>query len=135
MNIRSLRLAQIAAQAEGLRWRHRARRLVFQIVCVCLALPFLLAAFGFLEASFWTYVAPHFQPELAALIVMGGNLLVVVVLLVLAMMRGGEDKVSLEALEVRRRAIDSAQRSIGLAALMPVASLLVTQLRARRRRD
>lgn len=134
--MRSLRLAQIAAQAESVRWRRRFRRLVVQIVCVAIALPFLLAAFGFLEAAFWAYVSQHFIPVFAALIVLGGNLLVVVILMAIVLMKGGDDRVSLEALEVRRRALDSAQRSVTIAALAgPVASFLFTQLRARRRRD
>jgi hypothetical protein len=112
------------------------RRIVMQIVLAVLALPFLLAAFGFLETAFWNYVARHFQPEEAALIVMGGNLLVALVLLGLAMLRGSEDRVSLEALEVRRRALDSAQRSLTLATMAgPIASFVLTQLRRPRRHN
>ena len=106
-----------------------------QIVMVVLAVPFLLACLAFLELAFWSYVAIHFQPTEAALIVLGGNLLVVVVLLGLAFLRGSEDRVSLEALEVRRRALDSAQRSLTLATLIaPAASFLLGQLRRPRRR-
>lgn len=132
--MRPVRLAQIAAQAEGLRWRRRARRIVSQIILAILALPFLLAAFGFLEAAFWSYVARHFQPEEAALIVMGGNLLVVVILLGLSATRGGDDRVSLEALEVRRRALENVQRSVTLATMAgPIAGFVLSQLRRRRR--
>lgn len=104
-----------------------------QVVLAAIALPFLLAAFGFLEAAFWNYVARHFQAEEAALIVLGGNLLIAGILLGLAMMRGSEDRVSLEALEVRRRALDSAQRSLSYAALIgPITAFLLGQLRRRR---
>ena len=134
--MRPVRLAQIAAQAEGLRLRRRVRRIVMQIVLAILALPFLLAALGFLETSFWSYVAKHFQPEEAALIVMGGNLLVAVLLLGLAMMRGSEDRISLEALEVRRRALENVQRSVTVATLAgPIAGFLLNQLRRSRNRD
>lgn len=133
---RPIRLAQIAAQAEGLRLRRRARRIVMQIVLAIVAIPFLLAALGFLEAAFWNFVARHFQPEEAALIVVGGNLLVVVVLLGLAMLRGSEDRVSLEALEVRRRALDSAQRSLTWATMAgPVTAFVLNQMRRPHRRD
>ncbi len=96
-----------------------------------------MAAFGFLEAAFWNYVASHrFQPEEAALIVFGGNLLVAGILLALALMRGSEDRVSLEALEVRRRALESAQHSLSYAALIgPLLAFLLGQLRRPRRRD
>ncbi len=134
--MRPVRLAQIAAQAEGLRLRRRVRRIVMQIVLAILALPFLFAALGFLEAAFWNYVARHFQPEEAALIVVGGNLLVAMLLLGLAMMRGSEDRISLEALEVRRRALESVQRSVTFATLIgPVTGFLLNQLRRPRRRD
>lgn len=126
-------MAQIAAQAETLRWRRRAKRIAMQVAFAIVAVPFLLAAFGFLEAAFWNYVARHFQAEEAALIVVGGNLLVAGLLLILAMMRGSEDRVSLEALEVRRRALESAQHSLSYAALVgPLIAFLLGQLRRRR---
>lgn len=132
--MRPIRLAQIAAQAERVRLRRRVRRIVMQIVLAILALPFLLATLGFLEAAFWNYVARHFQPEEAALLVCGGNLLVAVVLLGLAMMRGSEDRISLEALEIRRRALENVQRSVTLATLAgPIAGFLLNQLRRPRR--
>ncbi|MEO8714013.1 MAG: hypothetical protein ABI369_03275 [Acetobacteraceae bacterium] len=135
--MRPVRLARIAAEAEGLRWRHRARKLATQIVLAIVALPFLLAAFAFLEIAFWKFVVRHFQPEEAALLVVGGNLLVALLLLGLASMRGNEDRVSLEALEVRRRALESAQTSLSYAALIaPITGFLLSQLRRpRRRRD
>jgi uncharacterized membrane protein len=134
--MRPVRLAQIAAQAEGLRLRRRARRLVIQVVLAVMALPFLLACLGFLEAAFWNFVARHFQAEEAALIVVGGNLLVALLLLGLAMARGSEDRVALEALEVRRRALDSVQRSVSYAALVgPITGFLLSQLRRPRRDD
>ncbi|MBV8703195.1 MAG: hypothetical protein JO118_05745 [Acetobacteraceae bacterium] len=118
-----------------MRLKRRVRRIVMQVVMVVLAVPFLLACLAFLELAFWSYVATHFQPTEAALVVLGGNLLVVVVLLGMALMRGSEDRVSLEALEVRRRALDSAQRSLTLATLIgPAASFLLGQLRRSRRR-
>ncbi len=133
--MRPVRLAQIAAQAEGLRLRRRLRRVITQVVLALLALPFLLATLGFLEAAFWNFVADHVPAPLAAVLVAVGNLLVAVVLLGMAMMRGGEDRVSLEALEVRRRALDSAQRGITVATLMgPVAGFLLNQLRRPRSR-
>lgn len=104
-----------------------------QIAFAIIALPFLLAAFGFLEAAFWNYVARHFQAEEAALVVVGGNLLIAALLLILATLRGSEDRVSLEALEVRRRALESAQHSLSYAALIaPITAFLLGQLRRRR---
>ncbi len=133
--MRSVRLAQVAVQAEGLRLRRRVRRIAMQIVLAILALPFLLAALGFFEAAFWNFVARHFQPEEAALIVAGGNILVAVLMLLLAMMRGSEDRISLEALQVRQSALESVQRSFTVASMIaPVAGFLMSQLRRNRER-
>lgn len=134
--MRPVHLAQIAAQAEALRLRRRLSRVGMQIVFAIIALPFLIVTLVFLELAFWKFVARHFQPEAAALIVAGGNLLVALLMLGLAMMRGSEDRISLEALEVRRRALDSAQRSVSYAALIaPITGFLLSQLRRPRRRD
>jgi hypothetical protein len=117
------------------RLKRRVRRIAMQAVMVAMAVPFLLACLAFLELAFWSYVAGHFETPEAALVVLGGNLLVVLVLLGMALLRGSEDRVSLEALEVRRRAIDSAQRSLTMATLVgPAVSFLLSQLRRSRRR-
>jgi len=107
-----------------------------QIAFAIIALPFLVVTLAFLELAFWKYVARHFQPEEAALLVAGGNLLVGLLMLGFATMRGSEDRISLEALEVRRRALDSVQRSLTYTALVgPITAFLLTQLRRPRRHD
>jgi hypothetical protein len=125
---RSFRLVQIAAQAELLRLRRMASRTATRIALVLVALPFLLAMFGFFEASFWNYVSRHFIPELAALIAAGGNLLVAVIfLLIAAFLRNSN--VEIEALKVRQRAIEDMSRQITLSALLvPVVRLVMDQM-------
>ncbi|MGA9868603.1 MAG: hypothetical protein WBQ75_19425 [Acetobacteraceae bacterium] len=107
-----------------------------QATFAIIALPFLVVFLAFLELAFWKFVARHFQPEEAALLVAGGNLLVALLMLGLATMRGSEDRVSLEALEVRRRALDSVQKSVTYTALVgPITVFLLNLLRRPRRRD
>ena len=133
--MRTFRLAQIAAQAEGLRLRRRVRRIIMQVVLAVVALPFLLAALGFFEATFFNLMAANFRPWSAALIVAGTNLLVALLLLILAAARGSEDRVSLEALQVRERAMENARRSITLASMAaPAAEFLLSRMRNRARR-
>ncbi len=133
--MRTLRLTRIAVQAEGVRLRRRARRLVMQLVLAVIALPFLLAAFGFLEAAFWTFLIRHFQPEYCGLIIASSNILVSALLVVIAMAQGGDDRVALEAIQVRQRALESAGRTFTLAAIVgPVIGFLFDQFRRSRQR-
>jgi hypothetical protein len=132
--MRSLRLAQIAVQAEALRLRRLARRTATRLVFALVALPFLLATFGFFEAAFWNYVSRHFLPELAALITAGGNLLIGGILIVVAAL-SRDSQVELEALKVRQRALEDISRQVTVTALVaPVARLLLDQLRRNRNR-
>jgi hypothetical protein len=133
--MRTLRLAQVAAQAEGLRLRRRVRRIIMQVALAVVALPFLLAALGFFEAAFMSAMRETFRPSNAALIVAGTNLVIALLLLGFATMRGSEDRISLEALQVRERAMESAKRSLTLASIAaPVAEFLISRARRRSRR-
>ena len=133
--MRSFRLAQVAAQAEGLRLRRRVRKIIMQVVLAIVALPFLLAALGFFEATYFNVMMANFRPWSAALIVAGTNLLLALLLLIVAAMGGSEDRVSLEALQVRQRALESARRSLTLASVAaPVTQFLLAQMRNRSRR-
>jgi hypothetical protein len=132
--MRNLRLAQIAVQAEGLRLRRLARRTATRIVLVLVALPFLLATFGFLEAALWNWVSRHLVPEFAALITAGVNLLVGGVFMAIAA-ASSDSTVEIEALKVRERALEDVRRELTVTALLaPVARLVVDQLRRRRER-
>ncbi|MDQ2802459.1 MAG: hypothetical protein M3Y41_07160 [Pseudomonadota bacterium] len=133
--MRSVRLAQIAAQAEGLRLRRRVSRVIMQVVLALVAVPFLIATLVFLELALWKVVAANVLPVWAALIVAGVNLIIAGIVLILAMTRGGDDRVAIEALQVRQRAFESAQRSLSLAALVaPVSQFLLGRLTRRRKR-
>ncbi len=133
--IRSFRLMQIAAQAELLRLRRKTSRTATRIGLVLVALPFLLAMFGFLEASFWNYLSRHFVPELAGLIAAGGNLLVAVIFLLIAAFLSNTN-VEIEALKVRQRAIEDMSRQMTISTLLvPVVRLVMNQMwRGRERR-
>lgn len=130
--MRSFRLARIALEAELLRLRRLARRTVVRVALAVVALPFLLATFGFLEVAFWSYVSQHFIPSSAALIVAGGNLLVGLILVLIAATLS-DSRVEIEALKVRQQALEDVGRQLTVAALVaPVARLLVDQMRRRR---
>jgi hypothetical protein len=133
--MRSLRLAQIALQAEGLRLRRLARRTVVRVTMIVIAAPFLLACFGFFETAFWEWVSRHLLPAYAALITAGANLIIAVLfLLIAALLR--DSRVEIEALRVRQRALEDATRQFTIAAMVtPILRLVLDQLRRRRDRD
>ena len=132
--MRSLRLTQIALQAELLRLRRLGRRTAMRVVMALIALPFMLATFGFLEAALWNWVSRHLLPAYAALIAAGVNILIGGVFLVIAAMLG-DSRVEIEALKVRQRALEDARREITVTALLaPVARLLLDQYRRSRER-
>jgi hypothetical protein len=129
---RSLRLAQIAVQAERLRLRRLARRTVVRVVFVLVALLFLLACFAFLEAALWDWLSRHLRPEFAALITAAINLAVAGLLLLIAAL-SRDSQVEIEALRVRQRALEDATRHFTIAAMVtPVVRLVLDQLRRRR---
>ena len=74
--LRPLRLARIAAEAEGLRLRYVAQRTVTRGIVGLIALIFLLGALGFFHAAFWFWLRRHFESPATSLIVAGGDLLI-----------------------------------------------------------
>jgi hypothetical protein len=130
--MRPLRLARIAAEAEGVRLRQLARRTVFRAVCGIVALVFLAGALAFCHFAIWFWLRQSFAPPAAALIIAGGDLLLAIVLGVLAA-RSSPGRVEVEALAVRRRAVESITGSIALTTLgTQLLGLAIRVLRRRR---
>jgi len=133
--IRSLRLARIAVQAEGLRLRRLARRTAVRVGLVVVAAPFMLACFAFLETALWDWLSRNLRPEFAALITAGINFAIAGLLLLIAAL-SRDSQVEIEALRVRQRALEDATRQLTIAATVaPFIRLLLDQLRRRRDKD
>ena len=111
MNIRSVRLVRIAADAERLRLRRRIRRAVISAVLGGIALLFALFALGAAHLAFYLALNMRFMPVYSALIVLGVDVGVLLVLGVLAM-RGGEDRLEREAREVRDQAMGQVRDNV-----------------------
>lgn len=130
--MRTLRLAQIAAEAEGLRLRHRAGRAVTRGVFAIVALGFLAGAVVFAHVAAWSWLRLDWQAQHAALIVAGADLVLAAILALLAA-RSSPGRVELEALAVRRRALESAAGTLAFSALAMEMLRLLTSLVSRRR--
>jgi hypothetical protein len=122
--MRAIRLARVAAEAEALRWRRRARRTVNRVVVGAVGAVFLLAALSFGHVAALQALRHTLGPTSSALVVFGGDLLIALILMLLASI-SSPDRVEIEALEVRQRALQQIEEAAATAALVaPVARLV-----------
>jgi hypothetical protein len=131
--MRTLRLARIAAEAEGLRLRRQARRTAVRVVVGLIGLMFLAAAlmFAHIAAWYWLRTAAGWAEPGTAMALAGADLVVAAFLALLAA-RSSPGRIELEALQVRRRALESASSSFALATVMAPALRLVVNLLRRK---
>jgi len=114
--MRTLRLARVAAEAEGLRLRYTARRAMTRGILVLIALGFLLGACVFCHIAAWFWLRAHWEPPGSALILAGADLVLAAFLVLLAA-RSSAGRVEIEALAVRQRALGSITSTLALSAL------------------
>jgi hypothetical protein len=129
--MRSLRLARIAAEAEGLRLRYSVRRTVVRAVFGAIAFALLLGALAFCHIAAWYWLRQWFDRPAAALIIAGAELVIALILALLAA-RSAPGRIEAEALALRRRALEDATRSLAFSSLL--VQLLPTTIRLFRRR-
>ena len=129
--MRTLQLARIAAEAEGLRLRKTAQRNGVRMVLGVGALGFVLSAITFCHIAAWCRLIVSWDQPVAALIIAAADLVLAAVLALLAM-RSSPRRVEVEALALRRQALDHATTSLTIPAL--VAPLLPLAVRLFRRR-
>ena len=112
-----LRLVRIAIEAELLRLGLHARRMATRAAMGCVALVLLLGAIGFGHVAAWYWLRDFLPGQTVALIFAGVDLLFALVLGVLAF-RSAPGRAELEALEVRRHALEQAVGSVTVSALL-----------------
>jgi len=135
LTVRVLSLARIAAEAEGLRLRHSARRTAIRGALGLIALAWVLGAVVFAHIAVWNWLEDSvgWTPLATAWTLAGIDAVIALVLCLVAVLLG-PGKVEMEALAVRSRAVDGATRSLGTSALLIEAARVGTDL-LRRRRD
>jgi hypothetical protein len=129
--MRTLRLARIAAEAEGLRLRRQAQRTATRVAVGLIALMFLGWALLFAHAAawFWLRDAVGWAAPGAAMAIFGADL-VIAVLLTLFVVRSSPGRVEMEALLVRQRALESAASGLALTTmLVPTVRLVMNLMR------
>ena len=130
--MRTLRLARIAAEAEGLRLRERARRTATRVAFGMVAMVFMVGVLVFLHIAAWFWIRQSWEERYAALILAGADFVLALVLAFLAA-RSSPGRVELDALAVRKSALDSAVSSIAISSLgLQLLRLLMNLVRRRR---
>jgi hypothetical protein len=132
--MRSVRLARVAAEAEGVRLRGFASRIATRVILGLIALLFVLGAIAFVHLAAWYWLRTGLDQTLpAAAGILGGvDLLVAIILGVLAM-RSTPGRVEVEALDVRRKAIQGIGSGLSLTRLViPILRMVVNMRRPSR---
>jgi hypothetical protein len=130
--MRTLRLARIAAEAEGLRLRERAQRTAIRVAFAMVALVFMFGVLIFVHIAAWYWIRQSWEPLYAALTLAGADLVLALVLIFLAS-RSAPSRTELDALAVRQRAMESAVNSLAVSSLALQAAGSVLRLVRRRR--
>jgi hypothetical protein len=124
--MRPVRLAQIAAEAETVRWQAFAARTFARLVCACIALVFVIGALTFAHLAGWYWLRISWGLNFyETALLLGGFDLVVAALLLFIASRSGLSRTEREALEVRKQAVAEMVRMLTLAQLLlPLLRLL-----------
>ena len=134
--MRPVRLARIAAEAEGVRLRGFITRVVTRVIVGVVALLFVLGAVAFGHVAAWYEIRTALnQPFLATTGIMGGADLLIAVILGLLASRSRPSRIEVEALEVRRQAIQGITNTLSITQmLIPLLRLMANLRRGSRRR-
>ena len=132
--MRPIRLARIAAEAEGVRLRGMMTRIATRAIFAVVASIFVLGALAFGHlAAWWGIRVGLEQSFLVTAGILGGvDLLIAIILLVLAS-RSSPRRTEIEALEVRRRALEGIGSALSLTQMVLPVLRLVSGMRRRRR--
>ena len=132
--MRPCRLARIAAEAEGVRLRGMATRIMTRIIFAAIALFFVLGAVVFAHVAAWYGIRIGLdQSYLASAGILGGVDLVLAILLGFLATRSSPSRVEVEALDVRRKAIEGIGSALSLTQIVLPLLRLVSGMSRRRR--
>jgi hypothetical protein len=117
--LRPVRLARIAAEAEGVRLRGFAARIATRAAFGVVALVFLLAVLVFVHIAAWYALVSIAELSfLASTGIVGGVDLLIAIILGLMARRSAPTEVEVEALNVRRRAVQGLPSTLSVSQLM-----------------
>jgi len=132
--MRPVRLARIAAEAEGVRLRGLLTRIITRVVLAVVALLFVLGAIVIGHVAAWHEIRTDLNQSflVTAGILAGADLLVALILGLLAS-RSRPSRVEVEALDVRRKAIQGISNTLSVTQMaIPVLRMMANMRRRRR---
>lgn len=134
MNVRVLRLARIAAEAEGLRLRRAARRAAIRGVIGLIALVWLFGVVVFAHIGVWIWLEQSLGWTAlgAAWLLAAIDAAFALGLLLIAVQLGRPGRAELEALAVRAQAVEAATSSLAVSAMLVQALRIGMHLMRRR---
>ncbi len=130
--MRTLRLLRVAAEAEGLRLRHMARRTAVRAALGVIGLAFLIGAVVFAHIAAWYWLRLTWAEWPTALMLAAADI-VLAAALALLVARSSPGPIETEALAVRQRAWESATGTAPLPAILLELLRLVNHLLSRAR--
>src|SRR3954452_19308259 len=131
--LRPVRLARIAAAAEGVRLRGFAARIATRAAFAAVALVFLLAALVFVHVAAWyALFSIAGLSFLASTGIVGGVDLLLAIILGLVARSSRATEVEAEALDVRRRAVQGLPSTLSASQLMLPVLQAAANVRQRR---
>jgi hypothetical protein len=129
-----VRLARIAAEAEGVRLRGLMTRLASRVIMGVIAFLFVLGAVVFAHIAAWLEIRADLDlTPLATAGILGGIDLLVAVILGLLASRSSPSRVEVDALDVRRRALQGISSTLSVGQMLIPVLRLITNVRRRRR--
>jgi hypothetical protein len=132
--MRTLRLARVAAEAEGLLLRRRLRGIAIRATLAAFAAIFALGALTLLHVYVWLRVAPLWGHENATLAVAGFDAVVAVIVGLFAL-RTPTDRIATSAVAVRDQALNEMRNVFTITSMLkPLTGLLFEQWWVRRKR-
>lgn len=129
--MRSLRLLNVAWEAERTRLGLRVQREIRRVILLLAAAVMVGAAFAMLHLVAWVAIGAALSPLWKALVIFAADLVLALILLMVAM-RNPASPAELEAASIRRTALHEARNGIGIS-LLPLAFTFLRNRRAKRR--
>jgi Na+/H+ antiporter NhaA len=132
--MRPVSLVRIAVEAEGVRLRAMATRIVTHAVYAVIALVFLLGALVFAHVAAWYGIRTGLElTPIATAGILGGIDLLIAIILGLLARRSTPSRVEREALQVRQEAVANLRSAINVTQVaLPLLRFAVPLARRRR---
>jgi hypothetical protein len=132
--MRTLRLARVAAEAEGLLLRRRLRRIAIRAALGAVAMLFLIGAATMLHVYAWVRLRPIWGPDVTALTLAGFDAALAIIIALFALWTPS-DRIAAEAIALRDKAMVEMRSAFTITSMLkPLAGILFEQWLVRKKK-